>query len=132
MLDGFVKKSPVKLKDLAEYMNIAAPSLCKIMKAKFYMSNDDYDKVYDYISSHNGIVPRQDNVSAYPSDKSKGSWDIWIDNQFVVTMIFSNDDDLLSFLNGNDGRLWFIKEHFMNKDNITYDNRIALRGHTKK
>ena len=44
MLDGFVKKSPVKLKDLAEYMNIAAPSLCKIMKAKFYMSNDDYDK----------------------------------------------------------------------------------------
>ena len=95
MLDGFVKKSPVKLKDLAEYMNIAAPSLCKIMKAKFYMSNDDYDKVYDYISSHNGIVPRQDNVSAYPSDKSKGSWDIWIDNQFVVTMIFSNDDDLL-------------------------------------
>lgn len=96
------------------------------------MSNDDYDKVYDYISSHNGIVPRQDNVSAYPSDKSKGSWDIWIDNQFVVTMIFSNDDDLLNFLNGNDGRLWFIKEHFMNKDDIVYDNRIALRGHTKK
>ena len=132
MLNEFVKKSPVNLKDLANYLETASPSLCKILKCQFYTGNNEYDKMYDYLEDHNTIAPRRNGVVAYPSDKAHGSWDIWIDNKFVTTLVFSNKDDLLNFLNEADERLSTIKSLFMNNNGTEFNNRIALRGHTRK
>ena len=85
MIHSFIKNSPLKLVEVADYMGIEASSLSKILKGGTYMSYEDYDKLYDFLETHRGIAPRRNGVTVYPSGASKGAFDVFINNQFTQT-----------------------------------------------
>lgn len=131
MIHSFVKNSPLKLVEVAEYMGIEASSLSKILKGGTYMSYDDYDKLYNFLETHNGIAPRRNGVVAYPSGISKGAFEIFINRQFAITMVFYNEYDLLNFLNENDSRLMMVKNFIICEEDVKFNNKIHCKGKRK-
>ena len=128
MIHSFVKNSPIKLVEVADFMGMEASSLSKILKGGTYMSYEDYDKLYDFLETHRGIAPKRNGVVAYPSGVSKGTFDIFINNQFVVTMVFYNEFDLIKFLNEEDGRLMIIKNFLICNEDIKFNNKVHRKG----
>lgn len=128
MIHSFIKNSPLKLIEVAEYMGIEASSLSKILKGGTYMSYEDYDKLYDFLETHRGIAPRRNGVVLYPSGTSKGAFDVFINNQFVITMVFYNEFDIIRFLNEDDGRLMMIKNFIVCKEDIKFNNKVHCKG----
>lgn len=128
MIHSFVKNSPIKLVEVADFMDMEASSLSKILRGGTYMSYEDYDKLYDFLETHRGIAPRRNDVVAYPSGTSKGTFDIFINNQFVVTMVFYNEFDLIRFLNEEDGRLTIIKNLLVCNEDIKFNNKVHRKG----
>lgn len=128
MIHSFVKNSPVKLVEVADYMGMEASSLSKILKGGTYMSYEDYDKLYNFLETHRGISPCRNGVVAYPSGVSKGTFDIFINNQFAITMVFYNEYDLLKFLNEEDGRLMVVKNFLVCQEDIKFNNKVHCKG----
>lgn len=128
MIHSFVKNSPIKLIEVANFMGMEASSLSKILRGGTYMSYEDYDKLYDFLETHRGIAPRRNGVVVYPSGVSKGTFDIFINNQFVVTMVFYNEFDLIKFLNEEDGRLMIIKNFLVCNEDIKFNNKVHRKG----
>lgn len=128
MIHTFIKNSPLKLIEVANFMKMESSSLSKILKGGTYMSYEDYDKLYDFLERHKGIAPRRNNVVAYPSGISKGTFDIFINNNFAITMAFYNEFDLLRFLNEDDNRLTIIKNFLMCNEEIKFKNKVHKKG----
>lgn len=128
MIHTFIKNSPLKLIEVANFMGMESSSLSKILKGGTYMSYEDYDKLYDFLERHKGIAPRRNNVTAYPSGISKGTFDIFINNNFAITMAFYNEFDLLRFLNEDDNRLTIIKNFLMCNEEIKFKNKVHQKG----
>lgn len=132
MIHAFIKNSPLKLVEVANFMGMESSSLSKILKGGTYMSYNDYNKLYDFLERHNGLAPRRNNVVAYPSGISKGTFDIFINNNFAVTMAFYNEFDLLRFLNEDDNRLTIIKNFLMCNEEIKFKNKVHQKGKHRK
>mgnify|MGYP005610532159 CR=1 FL=1 len=128
MIHSFIKNSPLKLIEVADYMGIESSSLSKILKGGTYMSYKNYDKLYNFLETHHAIAPRRNNVVAYPSGTSKGTFDIFINDTFAVTMAFYNEFDLLNFLNENDNRLTIIKNFIICQEDIKFKNKVRCKG----
>jgi hypothetical protein len=128
MIHTFIKNSPLKLVEVANFMKMESSSLSKILKGGTYMSYEDYDKLYDFLERHRGIVPRRNNVVAYPSGIAKGTFDIFINNKFAITMAFYNEYDLLRFLNEDDHRLTIVKNFLVCNEEIKFKNKVHQKG----
>ena len=128
MIHTFIKNSPLKLVEVANFMKMESSSLSKILKGGTYMSYEDYDKLYDFLERHRGTAPRRNNVVAYPSGISKGTFDIFINNNFAITMAFYNEFDLLRFLNEDDNRLTIVKNFLMCNEEIKFKNKVHQKG----
>ena len=128
MIHSFIKNSPLKLVEVADYMGIEASSLSKILKGGTYMSYEDYDKLYNFLEKHRGIAPRRNGVTVYPSVVSKGAFDVFINNQFAITMVFYNEFDLIRFLNEDDGRLMMIKNFLVCEEDVKFTNKVHKKG----
>ena len=128
MIHTFIKNSPLKLVEVANFMKMESSSLSKILKGGTYMSYEDYDKLYDFLERHRGIAPRRNNVVAYPSGIAKGTFDIFINNNFAITMAFYNEFDLMRFLNEDDNRLTIVKNFLMCNEEIKFKNKVHQKG----
>ena len=127
MLRMFVKSNPLKLKDIAEMLNVESSSLSKIVRGGTYATHIFYDNLYTILENGGGIAPRRNDVTLYPCGCAKGSFEVWINEQFVCVLCFYNEFDILRFLNEEDGRLTLIK-NFIPTEKVKFDNKIASRG----
>ena len=130
MIHEFVKNSSVKLKDVSEYLGLKPPCLHRVLVGNHYMGNDQYDKLYNYLEEHGNVAPRRNGVVLYPSGKAHGSFDIFIDNNFVATLVFRNVYDIINFLNEEDDRLQILRNFIVT--GTSFVNKIISKGHSKK
>ena len=108
-------------------LNVESSSLSKIIKGGTYATHIFYDNLYTILENGGGIAPRRNDVTLYPCGCDKGSFEVWINEQFVCVLCFYNEFDILKFLNEEDGRLTLIK-NFIPTEEVKFDNKIASRG----
>lgn len=130
MLNEFVKMSRVKHCEVAEFMEMKQPSLCRILKGTIYVANEYYDKLYAFLKDNGATVPMRNGVVAYPSQTAKGAWNIYVEGKFLSTLVFESHQDLFDFLNEKDARLQMLKNYMVYANN--FNNKVIVAGKKRK
>lgn len=124
MLRQALVTSNLKLMDVSRRLGVDKGMLSRILSGASYRTKVFYDELYTLLESYGGQVPVFENVSAYPSGREVGAWDIYIDGEFFVTWRFQDYKDVMSFVQ-KDERFQTLQKYFIK--GTMFRNEVRFR-----
>ena len=122
MLKECFKGSKITMAEMARRMDMDKSLFSRTVNCTVYRSRSFYKDLYEKILAYDGTAPMNGNIIAYPSGKDYGTWDIFVGEKFLTTLVFENYNDVISFVN-KDERFIMI-EKFFNKD-TSFKNSLS-------
>lgn len=122
MLKECFKGSKITMAEMARRMDMDKALFSRTVNCAVYRSRPFYKDLYEKILAYDGVVPMNGDVIAYPSGKDYGTWDIFVGEKFLTTLVFENYNDVISFVN-KDERFIMIEKLF-NKD-TSFKNSLS-------
>lgn len=126
MLEKALKTSTLTHMEVCRKINVDKGLLSRTIKGETYRPKVFYDLLYDTLYEFNGTVPinYKLDIRAYPSGKDRGTWDVYYQGDFITTLRFTDYNDVLNFVKGDDRFQAIIS--FARKE-TKFDNNIRLK-----
>ena len=129
MLKECFNGAEITMAEMSRRMDMDKALFSRTINCSLYRSRPLYKDLYEKILSYNGTVPMNNDVIAYPSGKDHGTWDIFIGEKFLATLVFENYNDVISFVN-KDERFVMIEKMF-NRE-TSFKNSLANYEQNKR
>lgn len=126
MLERALQTATLSHMEVSRRLKADKGLLSRTIRGEAYRPKAFYDSLYDLLHEYGGIVPinNEMDIRAYPSGKDRGTWDIYYKGDFITTLRFTNYNDVLEFVKG-DERFQAISS-FARKT-TEFDNNIRLK-----
>lgn len=126
MLERALTTASLTHMEISRRLDVDKGLLSRTIRGTAYRPKAFYDAMYNLLHEYGGVVPINDDlgIRAYPSGKDKGTWDVYYKNDFIVTLRFTDYNDVLEFVEG-DSRFKAIIT-FARKE-TTFDNNVRLK-----
>ena len=104
MLQRFLATSSLTHSEVCRRLSLDKGRFTRILKGQTYVDNSVYDSIYNLLAEYGGKVPmnKESGITAYPSGKSFGTWDIYLNGGFMTTLVFYDLDDVYKFVDGDE------------------------------
>ena len=104
MLQRFLATSSLTHSEVCRRLSLDKGRFTRILKGQTYVDNNVYDSIYNLLAEYGGKVPmnKENGITAYPSGKSFGTWDIYLNGGFMTTLVFYDLDDVYKFVDGDE------------------------------
>lgn len=104
MLQRILATSSLTHSEVCRRLNLDKGRFTRILKGQTYVDNSVYDSIYNLLAEYGGEVPmnKESGITAYPSGKSFGTWDIYLNGGFMTTLVFYDLDDVYKFVDGDE------------------------------
>lgn len=126
MLERALSTAAISHMEISRRLKVDKGLLSRAIRGWTYRPKAFYDSMYDLLHEYGGVVPINNelDIRAYPSGKDRGTWDVYYQKDFIVTLRFADYNDVLEFVKG-DERFKAISS-FARKE-TTFDNNIRLK-----
>lgn len=126
MLEKALKTATLTHMEVCRRLKADKGLLSRTIRCTTYRPKVFYDSLYDLLHEYGGIVPinNEMDIRAYPSGQDRGTWSIYYKGEFLTTLRFTNYNDVLEFVKG-DERFKAISSFARNT--TEFDNDIRLK-----
>lgn len=126
MLEKALKTATLTHMEVCRRLKVDKGLLSRTIRCTTYRPKVFYDSLYDLLHEYGGIVPinNEMDIRAYPSGQDRGTWSIYYKGEFLTTLRFTNYNDVLEFVKG-DERFKAISSFA--RSTTEFDNDIRLK-----
>ena len=126
MLERAMQTASISHMEVSRRLKTDKGLLTRTIRCVTYRPKMFYDSLYDLLHEYGGVVPINDEmgIRAYPSGQDRGTRAIYHEGQFLTTLRFTDYNDVLEFVKGDERFQTIIS--FARKT-TEFDNHIRLK-----